>query len=127
MNFFGQTLQKGIIMKSRKPMFVVMLIVMALGTCLTAHAKPPKPGKLFVWVAPRQNAAGIFIHGHWNYTGPGVKGKAWIKGHFNNDGVWVPGYFGKIKRTPPNPHHPNKVWIPRHRGPHGRWVPGHWK
>ena len=122
MNFFGQTLQGGIIMNSHKPMFIVILIVMTLGICPTAYAKPPKPGKLFVWVTPRQNATGILIPGHWNYTGPGIRGKTWIKGHSNNDGVWVPGHWLTIAA-------PGRkaIWVPRHRGTAGRWIPGHWK
>lgn len=108
-------------MNSHKPMFFVILIVMTLGICISAQARPPKPGKLFVWVAPHQNTANVLIPGHWKYTGPGVKGKAWIKGHYHN-GTWVSGHWIAIAA-------PGKdaIWVARHKGTAGYWIPGHWK
>ncbi|HDZ91580.1 MAG: hypothetical protein JRJ09_07175 [Deltaproteobacteria bacterium] len=90
--------------------------------CSCTHARPPKPGPDFVWVAPHRTPDGRFIKGHWKHTGTPRPGKVWVPGHYSPDGTWVPGHWKKTPKAKPG-----GVWVPGHYGPGGRWVPGHWK
>jgi hypothetical protein len=50
------------------------------------------------------------------YYGPGPYGHraAWVRGHYDGNGVWVPGHWR------------NRVWVPGHHNRYGDWIPGHW-
>ncbi len=89
---------------------------------LCTHAKPPRPGPNFVWIAPHTTPDGNVIPGHWKYNGPRVRGKVWIPGHYMPDGSWSQGHWKTL--APPEP---GKVWVPGHYGPGGRWIRGHWR
>ncbi|HEC68510.1 MAG TPA: hypothetical protein ENI35_06885 [Candidatus Desulfofervidus auxilii] len=98
----------------------IIILPLVFSSCV--HAKPPKPGPNFVWVAPHTTPNGVFIPGHWKYVGPAKKGKVWIPGHYRPNGKWIPGHWKIL--TPPRA---KAVWVPGHYGPGGRWIPGHWR
>jgi len=118
--------------------FLSPLILVSQG-----YARPPKPGPQFFWTAPYVTPAGVTVPGHWRYTGPEVthkvwvpghcakwvpghwktvkpvSGRVWIRGHYDNQGHWKPGYWKKARK--------NRVWIRGYYDKHGKWQPGRWK
>ena len=108
-------------------LFKIMIIVACLN-CLPflfsscTHARPPKPGPNFVWVAPYSLPSGISVPGHWKHIGPAYSGKTWVPGHYTPDGTWRQGHWKKLVSPKPG-----KIWVPGHHGPLGRWIPGHWR
>ena len=98
----------------------VFLFMPFVSSC--AHARPPKPGPNFVWVAPHRTADGMMVEGHWKYKGPERPGNAWVPRHRAPDGKWIPGHWKAVPQSKKN-----GVWVPGHHGPNGRWIPGHWR
>ena len=78
-----------------KKLAVTLIVVLFSISCLfaCAHARPPKPGKNFVWVGPVKSPGGKIIPGHWVMKGKPKPGKVWIKGHYNKKGRWIPGHW----------------------------------
>ena len=106
-----------------KILFVVCLLVLPFFFGTLSHARPPRPGVNFGWVAAHISSNGIHIPGHWKHAGSPVKGKTWVLGHYNASGKWVPGHWKYLRA----PRKPGKAWVPGHRGPRGRWIAGHWR
>ncbi len=106
-----------------KKIVIIVLAGFALCIAIGAHARPPKPGHNFIWVAPHTTPSGHLVPGHWKYVGPAVEGKVWVPGHRAADGTWVNGHW-KAKPVARKPH---AVWVKGHFGPRGRWIPGHWR
>lgn len=103
---------------------VVFILVLPFIFLSISHSMPPKPGPQFVWVEPYTTDGGVFIKGHWKYTGPTKRNKVWVAGHYNSEGKWVVGHWKLLGHPRP---HKGAHWNPGHRGPRGRWVPGHWR
>ena len=98
----------------------VFLLTPFLLSC--AHARPPKPGPNFVWVAPHHAPGGAMVPGHWKYTGPARPGQGWIPGHRAPNGKWVPGHWKTVPKGKRG-----GAWVPGHWSPKGKWIPGHWR
>lgn len=112
-------------MFNRLNAFSILFLLIAIFFIVSySYALPPKPGQNFVWVAPHTTSEGVFIKGHWKYTGPAKKGKVWVPGHYNPNGKWIPGHWKLLGSPKP---FKGSVWVPGHRGPRGRWIPGHWR
>ena len=106
-----------------KVVIILTAFLLPLISISCAHARPPKPGPNFIWIAPRTKPNGVVIHGHWRHTGSVKAGKTWIKGHYKPNGTWAPGHWKKIGPAPNR----GAAWIPGHRNARGHWVPGHWR
>ncbi len=108
-------------------LFKIMVIIACINflpflSSSCTHARPPKPGPNFVWVAPHTMPSGISMPGHWKCIGPAHPGKTWVRGHYAPDGTWRQGHWKKLVSPKPG-----KNWAPGHHGPRGRWIPGHWR
>lgn len=107
----------------RRLMVLFIFLIASFGLLFScSHARPPKPGPNFVWVTPHKKPNGVFVPGHWNFTGPKKPHKVWVPAHRTCTGKLIPGHW-----KPLNQAKPKSVWIPGHFGPRGKWIPGHWK
>ncbi len=106
-----------------KVFIILIAFLLPLASVSCAHAKPPKPGPNFVWVAPHTKPNGVVIPGHWQHKGTAPAGKVWVKGHYKANGNWAPGHWTKVGPAPRR----GATWVPGHRNARGRWIPGHWR
>lgn len=62
---------------------------------------------------------GVWIEGHWAWTGAARPGQIWEAGFRGSDGYYVSGHWRPQ-------HRGGYVWVPAHRSPSG-WVDGYWR